>query len=70
MRKNEKYLELDVPGLSEKRPSILKGDYVLVEDVINLINFIQSAKPNILFKGYCHFVLESSIKLMFSADFH
>jgi hypothetical protein len=40
MRKNEKYLELDVPGLSEKRPSILKGDYVLVEDVINLINFI------------------------------
>ena len=31
MKKDGKYLELEVPGLAENRPSLIHGDFVLAD---------------------------------------
>eukprot|EP00095_Tigriopus_kingsejongensis_P010515 maker-scaffold45_size475391-snap-gene-1.17 protein:Tk10515 transcript:maker-scaffold45_size475391-snap-gene-1.17-mRNA-1 annotation:"helicase mov-10" len=49
------FLFLEVPGLAEKRPSILKGDMIYATD-----------KSNRMFEGCVHDILSTRIKLGFS----
>ena len=54
------FLALQVPGLAEKRPSVLRGDYVLV------------TKPgdSRAYKGYAHQIENERVLLRFSERFH
>ncbi|KAL4622450.1 putative helicase mov-10-B.1 isoform X1 [Arapaima gigas] len=59
-RTNHKLLVLKVPGVAENRPSVLKGDHLMVcraED---------KGKPITMYKGYVHRVELEQIKLGFS----
>lgn len=57
---NGRYLKLNVPGLQEKRPSVLYGDRVYV----TLPNRQEE------FSGFVHGVEQSSVLLKFHKDFH
>ena len=54
-------VELAVPGLAEARPSVLKGDRILVH---------VAGAPREVFEGYVHVVQQSSVLLKFSPNFH
>ncbi|CAN0164996.1 unnamed protein product, partial [Ectocarpus fasciculatus] len=55
-------LRLAVPGLAEKRPSLLRGDAVLATDA--------AGKNGVTYKGYIHVVEQDHVLLMFDAKFH
>lgn len=56
------YLQLVVPGLAEKRPSLLVGDTVLVS---------RSGEAYAeAFEGYVHAVEQTTVKLLFAPRFH
>lgn len=57
---NAECVELRVPGLAENRPSVLKGDNVLV-------TFKGKKRPH--YAGVVHMVKESSLYLAFSPEF-
>jgi helicase MOV-10 len=57
----EGYLALKVPGLAEKRPSLLKGDKLYVST---------TSQPDKEFEGYVHRVLQEEVWLRFSQRFH
>ena len=52
------YLELSIPGLAEKRPSVLRGDC------------IECTLGDAIFKGYVHMVQQSTVLLKFHPSFH
>ena len=52
-----RFLTLKVPGLSENRPSVLRGDKLLVA---------MSSAPDTTYEGFVHDVEESRVKLQFS----
>jgi len=54
------YLFLKVPGLSENRPSILRGDAVLARPSWSTVDY----------KGYAHRVEKDGVALKFSRDLH
>ncbi|XP_030634044.1 putative helicase mov-10-B.1 [Chanos chanos] len=58
--RNKKLLILQVPGVAEKRPSVLRGDYLTV--------FLSKDKtePITVYKGYVHQVELDRVKLSFS----
>ena len=55
-------LRLAVPGLAEKRPSLLRGDIVLAT--------VAAAGNGTTYKGYIHVVEQGHVLLMFHPDFH
>ena len=55
------FLALKVPGLAEKRPSVLRGDHVLAT---------KAGDDSRAFKGYAHQIENESVLLKFSAGFH
>lgn len=57
------FLALEVPGLAEKRPSIVNGDYIFVRDVSGSIN----DKP---YQGFVHRVQADEVFLKFAKEFH
>ncbi|XP_035236644.1 putative helicase mov-10-B.2 isoform X2 [Anguilla anguilla] len=56
---NKRLLALDVPGVAENRPSVLKGDHLLV-------SMVGDGEPLTKYKGYVHRVELESVKLGFS----
>lgn len=56
------YLSLEVPGLSEKRPSLAIGDTAIAR-----LSRVTSAQ---LYEGYIHEVRSKSVLLMFNEHFH
>ena len=54
-------LALEVPGLSENRPSVLRGDRVLVTE---------TGIGKIIYCGYAHVIEKERILLKFSKNFH
>lgn len=61
-REDHPYLALHVPGLAEKRPSVLVGDAVIISE---------SGDPRAKkFKVFAHRIQESSIYLKFSNSFY
>ena len=52
-------LELEVPGLAENRPSLLKGDKIIVQ-------MSSEGSRGKKFEGIVHEVLEKSVRLGFS----
>ncbi|KAG7332537.1 hypothetical protein KOW79_004371 [Hemibagrus wyckioides] len=63
-RHNKKLLVLEVPGVSENRPSVLRGDHLLLtkSDDLNSQHFTK-------YKGYVHRVELDRLKLGFSKGF-
>ncbi|KAJ8258035.1 hypothetical protein GJAV_G00192420 [Gymnothorax javanicus] len=61
-RANKKLLALEVPGVAENRPSVLRGDHLLVSKV-------GDTGPLTKYKGYVHRVELESVKLGFSKKF-
>jgi hypothetical protein len=53
---NRHLYQIDVPGLAEKRPSVLRGDSIVCRFEDN---------PSILYKGFVHFVNLSDIRVSF-----
>lgn len=58
---NQGYLKLKVPGLAEKRPSILYGDSVIA-------SFEHS--PNLAYEGCVHRIEKEQVSLKFSPEFN
>ncbi|GFP84059.1 probable RNA helicase sde3 [Phtheirospermum japonicum] len=63
-RKRNMFLTLEVPGLAEKRPSLVNGDFILAK----LANEDQTG--NEAYQGYIHRVEAEEIYLMFDHKFH
>uniref|UniRef100_A0A8C6P322 RNA helicase n=1 Tax=Nothobranchius furzeri TaxID=105023 RepID=A0A8C6P322_NOTFU len=57
--KNKKLLVLEVPGVSENRPSVLRGDSLLVQP---------QGEKEVKYRGYVHSVNLDSVKLGFASD--
>ncbi|KAI3469598.1 hypothetical protein Pfo_026261 [Paulownia fortunei] len=62
--KKKQFLSLEVPGLAEKRPSLVNGDYIFVK----LATEDQTA--NDAYQGYIHRVEAEEIYLKFDKKFH
>ncbi|XP_051125299.1 probable RNA helicase SDE3 [Andrographis paniculata] len=62
-RRNQ-FLSLEVPGLAEKRPSLVSGDFIFVK----LATEIDTTKPP--YQGYIHRVEAEEIFLKFNQDLH
>ncbi|KAJ9601053.1 hypothetical protein L9F63_000788, partial [Diploptera punctata] len=58
VKENKKLLSLDVPGLSENRPSVLRGDRIHVK--------IQGDSALVKYEGQVHFVRETQVWLGFN----
>lgn len=58
LRKSGVYLILAVPGLAEKRPSVLRGDFVIC------------TLEGVDYRGYVHMVQMTDVFLKFSKSFH
>ena len=56
------FLSLEVPGLAEKRPSVLVGDSVFVSKV--------GSSDMKLYEGYAHHIRDISVELKFDNTFH
>lgn len=65
LHRDRAFLVLEVPGLAEKRPSVLKGDSVLVHRA-------NQADQEVLtkYKGYVHEVQRDQVRLKFYRSFH
>ncbi|KAF8895854.1 RNA helicase [Gymnopilus junonius] len=61
LRKHNSYYYLDVPGLAEKRPSVLVGDRILVQE--------QGATDGRWYEGHVHFVRQAEVGLRFHGSF-
>ncbi|KAF7209890.1 putative helicase mov-10-B.1 [Nothobranchius furzeri] len=57
--KNKKLLVLEVPGVSENRPSVLRGDSLLVQP---------QGEKEVKYRGYVHSVNLDSVKLGFASE--
>uniref|UniRef100_A0A8D3CY82 RNA helicase n=1 Tax=Scophthalmus maximus TaxID=52904 RepID=A0A8D3CY82_SCOMX len=57
--KNKKLLVLEVPGVAENRPSVLRGDELLVRP---------AGETGVKYRGYVHSVELNRVKLGFSSD--
>lgn len=64
MRRCEDYLVLQVPGLAEKRPSLLVGDRAIVSFQWD------SSQGKLKYEGFIHRVKSSEIFLKFNEKFH
>lgn len=62
-RNRRQMLSLEVPGLAEKRPSLLIGDFIFVK----LANGDETLKPH---QGHIHCVEAEEILLKFDPNFH
>ncbi|KAE8293494.1 putative helicase mov-10-B.2 [Larimichthys crocea] len=58
-RANKKLLVLEVPGVSENRPSVLRGDALLARPI---------GEDKVKYRGYVHSVQFDSVKLGFSSE--
>ncbi|KAL7828691.1 hypothetical protein SRHO_G00323250 [Serrasalmus rhombeus] len=63
-QRNKKLLVLEVPGVSENRPSVLRGDHLLLTKSEDL--HLRSVTK---YKGYVHRVELDQLKLSFSSKF-
>ncbi|XP_076632945.1 putative RNA helicase armitage [Colletes latitarsis] len=64
MRHCEKYLVMEVPGLAEKRPSLLIGDRAIVSFKWD------NSQGKLKYEGFIHKVTRSEIFLKFNHKFH
>lgn len=60
--KSHEYLGIEISGLSERRPSLMKGDRALVKDVWD------TNSPN--YEGFIHNILGDLVLMKFNRHFH
>ncbi|KAE8657845.1 putative RNA helicase SDE3 [Hibiscus syriacus] len=78
LKKKGKYLSLQVPGLAEKRPSLVHGDHIFVKIACEDVNeaarvydssgFLTSECGDL--QGYIHRVEAEEVYLKFALEFH
>ncbi|EAU82902.2 RNA helicase [Coprinopsis cinerea okayama7 len=61
LQKHNRYYYLAIPGLAEKRPSVLVGDKILVQRT--------NAPPGHWFEGHVHVVRKEEVALVFHTSF-
>ncbi|XP_072754735.1 probable RNA helicase armi [Anoplolepis gracilipes] len=64
MRRHGDYLGLEVPGLAEKRPSLLPGDKALISFKWD------NSQGDLKYEGYIHKITGTEIFLKFNEQFH
>lgn len=64
-KRNNHFLTLEVPGLAERRPSLVHGDYIFVKLASNHDN---NTTP--VYQGYIHRVEADEVYLKFDPEFH
>ncbi|XP_018406315.1 PREDICTED: probable RNA helicase armi isoform X1 [Cyphomyrmex costatus] len=64
LRRCDDYLTLEVPGLVEKRPSLMIGDKAIVSFQWD------SSKENLKYEGYIHKIKNKEIFMKFNKQFH
>uniref|UniRef100_A0A1B6MT70 RNA helicase n=1 Tax=Graphocephala atropunctata TaxID=36148 RepID=A0A1B6MT70_9HEMI len=64
------YLSLEIPGLAERRPSLMVGDRVIAREAWTDENSAITDKKDIGYEGYIHKVLSNEILIKFSPSFH
>ncbi|GLU08898.1 hypothetical protein SLE2022_257820 [Rubroshorea leprosula] len=65
MRKKGKLLSLQVPGLAERRPSLVHGDYIFAKHA-----FEDASETTSPYQGYIHRVEADEVYLKFASEFH
>lgn len=68
MRRCQEYLVLDVPGLQEKRPSLIVGDRIFISK--NLDSHLDSCTNENKFESFIHRIENNVIFLKFHKTFH
>ncbi|CAA7026526.1 unnamed protein product [Microthlaspi erraticum] len=63
MRRRGLYLSLEVPGLAERRPSLVHGDYIFVRHAYD-------DGTDQAYQGYVHRVEADEVYLKFASEFH
>ncbi|KAJ6305750.1 hypothetical protein OIU78_021144 [Salix suchowensis] len=61
-RKGSRFLALEVPGLAERRPSLMHGDHVFVK--------LENAPDSNVYKGHIYRVEADEVLLKFANDLH
>ncbi|KAF9057242.1 P-loop containing nucleoside triphosphate hydrolase protein [Panaeolus papilionaceus] len=61
LQRHNKYYYLEVPGLAEKRPSVLIGDRILVQE--------RGSRSGKWYEGHVHVVRQAEVGLCFHLDF-
>ncbi|XP_043691441.1 probable RNA helicase SDE3 isoform X2 [Telopea speciosissima] len=64
-KRGSRFLALEVPGLAERRPSLVCGDHVFVKLAASVLD--DSAPP---YQGFIHRVEADEVLLSFAHDFH
>lgn len=64
-KRGHQFLSLEVPGLAERRPSLVYGDYIFAQLAID-----SPDDDNPPYQGYIHRVEADEIFLRFNKDFH
>ncbi|XP_014205092.1 probable RNA helicase armi [Copidosoma floridanum] len=62
LHRSQEYLSLNVPGLAERRPSLIIGDRVIVR--------FKWSKDSKYYEGYIHKIKSSDVFLKFHSNFH
>ncbi|KAM7257595.1 hypothetical protein ACFE04_013336 [Oxalis oulophora] len=65
MKRKGNFLTLVVPGLAERRPSLVHGDYIFAKNVMDAGD--DTCRP---YQGYIHRVEADEVHLKFADDFH
>ncbi|GKV42430.1 hypothetical protein SLEP1_g49837 [Rubroshorea leprosula] len=65
MKRKGQNLSLQVPGLAERRPSLVHGDYIFAK-----LAFDDASETTPPYQGYIHRVEADEVYLMFAAEFH
>ncbi|XVE81647.1 hypothetical protein DITRI_Ditri15bG0082000 [Diplodiscus trichospermus] len=65
MRKNGKFLSLQVPGLAERRPSLVHGDHIFAK-----LACLDASETARVYQGFVHRVEADEVYLKFAPEFH
>lgn len=65
MRRRRQFLSLDVPGLAERRPSLVHGDFIFAKSVSE--DASETTRP---YQGFIHRVEADEVHLKFAPEFH
>ncbi|XP_054285812.1 probable RNA helicase armi [Macrosteles quadrilineatus] len=66
----DEYLSLEIPGLAERRPSLMVGDTVIARPSWTDANSWATDNNTVAYEGFIHKVLSNEVLLKFNPTFH
>jgi len=70
LRRVQDYLSLEIPGLAERRPSLITSDRVIAREAWKDENSWSTGKEEVCYEGYIFKVLSNEILIKFNPSFH